>query len=63
MPDRVNIGVLDLGRMGYLYAATIAHVPLVMAMAAQKSHRENRPVRLSEIDGKDWGMRPLDAVA
>lgn len=28
-------------------------VPVVMAMAAQKSHRENRPVRLSEIDGKD----------
>jgi myo-inositol 2-dehydrogenase/D-chiro-inositol 1-dehydrogenase len=27
-------------------------VPVVMAMAAQKSHRENRPVRLSEIEGK-----------
>jgi myo-inositol 2-dehydrogenase / D-chiro-inositol 1-dehydrogenase len=26
--------------------------PVVMALAAQKSHRENRPVRLSEIDGK-----------
>jgi myo-inositol 2-dehydrogenase / D-chiro-inositol 1-dehydrogenase len=27
-------------------------VPVVMAMAAQKSYRENRPVRLLEIEGK-----------
>ena len=28
-------------------------VPVVMALAAQKSHRENRPVRLSEIENEN----------
>lgn len=34
MPDRVNIGVLGLGRMGYLYAGTITHVPGAVLYAA-----------------------------
>ena len=31
-------------------------VPVVMAMAAQKSHRESRVVRMTEIEGKDQGL-------
>jgi len=42
MPDRVNIGVLGLGRMGYLYAGTIAHIPGAVLYAAADPNEQPR---------------------
>src|SRR5438045_1893770 len=42
MGDRVNIGVLGLGRMGYLYAGAIAHVPGAVLYAAADPNEEPR---------------------
>ena len=42
MADRVHIGVLGLGRMGYLYAGTIAHVPGAVLYAAADPNEQPR---------------------
>jgi inositol 2-dehydrogenase len=42
MQDRVNVGVLGLGRMGYLYAGTIAHVPGAALYAAADPNEQPR---------------------
>src|SRR5689334_24696226 len=50
MPDRVNIGVLGLGRMGYLYAGTIAHVSGAVLYAAADPNEQAR-ARVAEEFG------------
>ncbi len=63
MPDKLNIGILGLGRMGYLYAGTIAQVPGANLYAVADVSEQARARIAAEFDAPHLLSDPQDLLA